>query len=158
MINCNSSENLTYQEDGHYHLRVPAFFDYNSNANNIIDFIFDTGAFLTVINRRTAVGLGFLHRFTVQTGISLNGFSGSCLADLKEIPGLIIGGRRLEGVKVAVPHDDTDMSILGLNVLEHFKYTIDTENDRIHFYTNPKPEIPDPLREAKIYTLAKNSD
>ena len=155
--NYESVENLTYQEDGYYHLLVPTFYEYGDNANRIVDFVFDTGAFLTIINRKTAEVLRCMERFTIHAGISLDGFSGSCLADIKEIPGFVIGGRRLESVKVAVPHIDTDMSILGLNVLEQLKYLIDTENDRIYFSTNPKPEIPEALRTGKIYKFIKDT-
>jgi len=150
------NENLKLENDGHYHLYVPAFHNYNSNSNDTVNFVFDTGAFLTVLTQRTAMRLGFADRFTVQTDIELSGYTGECSADLKEIPGFVIGGRRLEGVKVAVPHIDTDINILGLNVIEHFKYFIDTESDKIYFSENPKPEIPELLREKKIYAISSN--
>lgn len=150
----DSVENLTLEEDGHYHLRVPAFYEYDSHANYIVDFVFDTGAFLTVLTRSTATMLGFIDRFTVRPDIPLTGFSGGCRADLKEIPGLIIGGKRLTGVKVAVPHIDTDMDILGLNVLEYFKYFIDTEKDEICFSANPKPEISEYLQVKSILAIS----
>ncbi|MCL2224562.1 MAG: retroviral-like aspartic protease family protein [Defluviitaleaceae bacterium] len=149
-----SSEELIYEDDGHYHLRVSAFYEFDSYANDIIDFIFDTGAFLTVISRVTAQEFGFLDRYTIQSDISLAGFSGECLADLKEIPGMVVGGRRLTGVKVAVPHLITDMDILGLNVIDHFKFFIDTEKDRIYFSENPKPEIPEMLKAKDIQVIS----
>jgi len=147
-------EYLPCKEDGHYHLLIPTFYDHNSPANAEIDFVFDTGAYLTVISRDTAYNFGFLDRFTIQPNVPINGFSGGCMADMKEIPGLIVGGRRLEGVKVAVPHIDTDMDILGLNVIEHFKYFVDTENDMIYFAENPNPEIPDLLKPCKIHAIS----
>jgi predicted aspartyl protease len=152
--NYDSIENLTYEDDGHYHIRVPTFYEVNKNANGIVDFVFDTGAFLTVITRGTAAEFGFLDHFTIQPNIPLFGFSGECLADLKEIPGFILGGRRLTGVKVAVPHINTDMDILGLNIIEHFKYFIDTEIDKIFFSENPKPEIPVQLQASSILYLS----
>jgi len=75
---------------------------------------------------------------------------------LKEIPGFIIGGKKLTGVKVAVPHEDTEMDILGLNVLEYFKYFIDTEKDEIYFSENPTPEISEYLKAKKILALSKD--
>ena len=152
----DSVEALIYKADGHYHLQVPTLYEYDSYANMVIDFIFDTGAYLAVISPATATLLGFTDRFTIQAGIKLAGFSGECVADLKEIPGFIIGGKRLEGVKVAVPHVEIDMDILGLNVIEHFKYFIDTECDKIHFAENPKPDIPSQLLANNICAVAKN--
>jgi len=147
-------ENLKLELDGHYHLNVPAFYNFNSHANRPIDFIFDTGAFITIISRDSAALLGYLDRFTVQEGIILSGFSGSCLADLKEIPGFAVGGRRIEGVKVAIPHIETDVSILGLNVIEYFKYYNDTECDKIYFSQNPYPDIPEYLQARGIHAIS----
>jgi hypothetical protein len=74
--------------------------------------------------------------------------------DIKEIPGVIIGGRRLEGVRVAVPHIKTDVNILGLNVIELFKYYVDTEDDMIYFAQNPTPSIPELLQCSKIHLVS----
>ena len=150
----DSVESLTSEEDGHYHIHIPTFYDHESYTNRRIDFIFDTGAYITVITRNTAMSLGFLDSYTIETNVPLSGFSGECLADIKNIPGFVIGGRRLEGVKVAVPHSDTDMNILGLNVLEHFKYCIDTESDKVYFAPNRVPDVPDKLRCNSIYVLS----
>jgi predicted aspartyl protease len=147
-------EDLPLHVDYHYHLYVPTFFEFDGNANDVIDFVFDTGAFLTVITRKTAENFEFLDRFTVQKDVSLTGFSGQCLADIKEIPGFVIGGKKLVGVKVAVPHTDTGVDLLGLNVLEHFKYFIDTENDKVHFAENPSPNIPNELKAKNVYALS----
>jgi len=38
-VNYESVENLTYQEDGYYHLLVPTFYEYGDNANKIVDFV-----------------------------------------------------------------------------------------------------------------------
>ena len=151
----DSIEDLAYNDgDGHYHLTVPVLRDYNCYSNVSVDFIFDTGAFLTVLTQESATRLGFVNSFTVQKDVQLSGFTGACLADLKEIPGFIIGGRKLEGVKVAVPHIYTEANILGLNVIEHFKYFIDTENDKVYFAENSKPEIPCLLRARKIFAVS----
>ena len=150
----DSAESLTSEADGHYHIHVPTFYEYESYANRRIDFIFDTGAYITVVTKNTAMRLGFIDSYTVEANVPLSGFSGECLADIKNVPGFVVGGRRLEGVKVAVPHMATDMNILGLNVLEHFKYFIDTESNKIYFAQNPAPDIPDKLRCSKIYMLS----
>lgn len=157
ILEYNSIEDLTYNEsDGHYHLHVPIFREHDTYSNIGVDFVFDTGAFLTVLTQDSATRLGFTNCFTIQKDIQLSGFAGGCLADLKEVPGFVIGGRKLEGVKVAVPHINTDANILGLNVIENFKYFIDTEHDKIYFDENPKPEIPELLRAKKIYVVSSN--
>jgi len=86
----DSIENLKFEDDGHYHLLVPVFHDFNSYSNDSVDFVFDTGAFLSVLTQDTAIRLGFENRFIVQKDIELSGFAGGCLADLKEIPGYFI--------------------------------------------------------------------
>ncbi|MCL2172008.1 MAG: hypothetical protein FWB71_07590, partial [Defluviitaleaceae bacterium] len=57
------------------------------------------------------------------------------------------------GVKVAVPHIDTPANILGLNVIDHFKFLVDTDEDKIYFADNPNPGIPDILRARRIYAV-----
>ena len=150
----NVVESLTIEADGHYHISVPTFYEFDNYANIPVDFVFDTGAFLTVITRATAERLGYLDRFTIQEGIVLSGFSGDCLADLKEVPGFMIGGLKIEGAKVAVPYIETDISILGLNVIEYFRFFIDTEQDKIYFSENPLPEVPKQLRASGVYMIS----
>jgi predicted aspartyl protease len=129
---------------------VPTFYKNRDYSNRRTDFIFDTGAFITVITRNTAEKLGFIGLHTIIEDVPLSGFMGGCLSDIKEIPGFLIGGRFLDGVKVAVPRESTDTNILGLNVIEYFKYFVDTENDKIYFSVNPQPNIPDPFRCGEI--------
>jgi len=153
----DSVENLTNEEDGNYHIRIPTFYDFKSFSNNKVDFIFDTGAYLTIISQRESSLFGFDDSFTIQRNVPLSGFAGGCLTDIKAIPGIIIGNRRLESVKVAVPQIDTDINILGLNVIELFKFYIDTEKDEIYFAQNPKPNIPESLRCGKIHLVSSNA-
>ena len=150
----DSVENLTYESDGNYHILIPTFFEFGSYSNERVDFIFDTGAYITIISRSQAKIHGFDGAYTIQKNVPLSGFAGNCLTDIMKIPGFVIGGHRLEGVKVAVPHIDTDVNILGLNVIELFKYLINTETDDIYFALNPIPSIPEPLQCSKIYLLS----
>ena len=154
IFNYDSIENLTYEDDGNYHIRVPMFYEFGSYSNDMIDFIFDTGAYITIISRKAAYLRGFDDSYTVQTNVPLAGFAGGCMTDIKAIPGIIIGNRRLENLKVAVPHLDIDMNILGLNVIELFKFCVDTENDEIYFSHNPQSNIPEPLRCGKIHIIS----
>ena len=150
----DSVEALTLNEDCNYILNVPMFYEFDNYSNDRVDFVFDTGAYITVITKRDAAFLGFTNSYIIQSGVPLSGFIGGCMVDIMNIPGMIIGGRHLEGVKVAVPQVDTDTNILGLNVLETFKYLIDTENDLIFFAQNPLPNIPELLRCGKIRSIS----
>ena len=48
----DSVENLTYEDDGNYHIRIPTFFEFASFSNERVDFVFDTGAYITVLSLR----------------------------------------------------------------------------------------------------------
>jgi clan AA aspartic protease (TIGR02281 family) len=150
----DSEESLTYEADGHYHIKIPVFYDNDTYTNHKVDFVFDTGAYITVMTRDTASVLGFLDSHTVKENVPLKGFSGECLADIKEIPGLFLGNRFFENVKVAVPHEATDINILGLNVIDHLKYFVDTEYDRICFILNPQPKVPQPFLCGSVRTVS----
>ena len=153
-ITYNSVEKIRLKKDYHYHIHIPTFYEFDKNLNDRVDFIIDTGAYITVLTRKEASLFGFLDsKYTIQADVPLSGVTGDCLSDIKSIPGLIIGGRRLEGVKVAVPHVDTETNILGLNVLELFNYYLDADNDLIYFANNLNPDIPEDLRSNKVYIL-----
>ena len=68
---------------------------------------------------------------------------------------MMLGGKMLEDVKVAIPYIDTEDDILGLNVLEHFNYLIDSKNDKIHFSDNPDYKPPMELKSGKVYSVSK---
>ncbi len=151
---CISTDALTLENDGHYHIHVPTLYESGSFSNERIDFILDTGAYITVITRKEAALLGFIGQYTVRHDIPLEGFAGGCLADIMEIPGMVLGGQFLKGVKVAVPHVDTATNILGLNVLDLFKFLVDTENRQLHLARNPAPQISPHLQCAGVFSLS----
>ena len=156
-FNYNAVEKFKYS-DGHYHLLIPLFFSVKNYSNHRADFLFDTGAYLTVITRRTAVLFEFDKIRPVKEDISLNGFVGSCTGSLIEIPGMVLGGHRLTNVRVAVPHVDTKVNILGLNVLEHFNYLIDGENSLIYFSENKNYKLPIELACRDIFIQDNESN
>jgi clan AA aspartic protease (TIGR02281 family) len=150
-----SDDDLTYEDDGHYHIKVPIFYEDGDYTNYRADFVFDTGAFITVLTRMTANRLGFLDSHTVKEDVPLTGFMGKGLANIKEIPGMFIGGWFFSGVKVAVPHEETETNILGLNVIDCLKFFVDTEHDKVFYSSlNPQPGIPLPLRCAGIRIIS----
>lgn len=141
-------------KEGHYYLHIPAFLAFNSYANLKINFIFDTGAYLTVISRHTAIRFGFDKFTPIKTDIDLSGFAGKCKGDIIELPGLVIGGKILEGVKVVIPQSVEGMNILGLNVLEYFNYLVDSTNGKIYFAMNESYKIPKVLECASIRSIS----
>ena len=137
---------------------VPLFYEKGSYSNETIDFIFDTGAYLTVLSQKTARLFGYDKITPISANIPLNGFADShCEGDLIEIPGMLIGGKVLEDVKVAIPYVATEDDILGLNVLEHFNYYIDSANDKIYFSDNPVYKAPKELRCGRISSVTPSN-
>jgi len=127
-----------------------------------VKFILDTGAYLTVISRGTAVRRGY-DKLPKRT-TTLFGFSGGVMADYVRIPGMIIKKRTRTDVPVLIPHDmyRTDpvtnekkqlQDVLGLNVLEYYNYYVDSENDRLYLRDNPNPKLYDELLESgQVFT------
>ena len=161
MFQYDSCEDIDYdQSEGHYYLPAPAFYSAESHANELIDFMLDTGAFLTIITPQTAERSATTNS-PINPDIPLSGYTGEFRATLLEIPGLVIGGKILEGAKVAVPkiskHDKrADMNILGLNILEHFNYLIDSTDRKIYFARNEDYKIPKELKCVNIRSISNN--
>ena len=151
----NAVLDLKYDADGHRHLEVPLFYKKGSYSNEKVDFIFDTGAYLTVLTQKTARLFEFDKIPPIRANIPLTGFAGShCTGDLVAIPGMLIGGRSLEDVRVAIPHVDTEDDILGLNVLEHFIYLIDSASDKIYLSDSSIYKAPAYLKCGRITAVS----
>ena len=151
-----SEDQLHFLRRSHYHLDVPVIYDLDSRLNIKIRFLLDTGAYVTVINKRTSLRLGFDKLTPEVKDFPLTGLTGSIDASLIEVPGMIIGDRTLKGIKVAAPHEDTKYCILGLNVLEHFNYLVYSEHSKIYFNDNPNYKIPDVLKSAEVLKFSSD--
>jgi len=149
-VKYTSIETFDYDIDGHYHIFVPTFYSQSSYSNDRINYIFDTGAYITVINKEIAAIFGFDLLPPIVSNIALKGFAGECTGDMKIIPGLIIGSYMLKNIKVAIPYADIKSNILGLNVLENFNYFLDNTNDFVYFSLNSAPNIPEELQCGSI--------
>ena len=112
-----------------------------------VEFIFDTGAMITMIDLGTAKKLNYISlpvKRTVTLGGIVPGYS--IVVDYKVIAGIEIAGLRLSKVTVAIPSlsdpnaENFERSILGQNVLEYFNYFMDTGNGLIYFKKNPNPK------------------
>ena len=112
------------------------------------EFIFDTGAMMTMI----PVSLANQFKYNTLPTLCTTVFGGvvpeACITvDFKRIPGLKIAKIYIEEVVVAIPSNPNEeayhkfgINILGQNVLEYFNYYTDTANDRIYFQENPSPK------------------
>ncbi|MCL2198555.1 MAG: hypothetical protein FWB80_06505 [Defluviitaleaceae bacterium] len=137
VLTFGSTLDLEYRTDGHRHLMIPVFFGESSYANDKVDFILDTGAYLTVLTLKTAILFGFDKLPPIKKNIPLTGFAGfSINGDLVEI-NMLLGNRKLNAAKVVIPYVHTTDNILSLNILEHFNYAVDSTDDKIYFSDNP---------------------
>ena len=150
----NSVMDLIHRADGHRHMSVPVFYETKNNTNNNADFILDTGAYLTVLTKMTASRFGFDKLTPLSRKVPLTGFAGYKVeGDLIEIP-MLLGSRRIEA-KVVVPYVDTEDNILGLNILEHFSYLIDSTNDKIYFADNADYKANKTLMCDKVWAVSE---
>jgi len=162
-----------YFGDNNYHdlirdsglLFIPLKVIYSGSPEDgeAIDFILDTGAYLTVISRSTAIRCGF-DKLPKKT-TDLFGFGDAITVDFVRIPGLIILGKTRVDIPVLIPHSMYRTNprtgeikqmpeVLGLNVLEYYNYYIDTEKDRLYLNENPNPRFySEFLESGQVFTL-----
>ena len=141
-------------EKAHYYIKIPIILDKSSRYNTVISFILDTGAFVTIINRRTAKSLKIDLLPVKVKDHPLGGFAGSTKVDLVEVPQLIIGDRTITNIIVAIPQIETTQNLLGLNVLEYFKFYIDTDDNYIYFQDSDTYKTEDKYRCGEVLSLA----
>jgi len=151
------------RQKGLLYITIQTIHEGSPDKGKDIKLVLDTGAYLTVISRGTAIERGFDKLPKKET--RLYGFSGSVGADLVSIPGLRILGRTRTHVPVLIPHDmyivDPETGIkkqtaevLGLNVLEYYNYYIDSENERLYLSDNPNPKFYDKsLESGQVFTV-----
>jgi len=126
-------------KDGHVHVWVPIVCEGSTDDDSIL-FVYDTGAFITVLN------LDRYEYFKLYNlpcrEITLHGYAGGTPGYLYKIPGLRIGRRLVSGVWAFTPKSpDLKQNLLGNNVLEYFRPFQDNMYDFIYFPDNltPKP-------------------
>ncbi|MDR0221871.1 MAG: retroviral-like aspartic protease family protein [Lachnospiraceae bacterium] len=145
------------RQDGLFHVTLHIVYEGSPVEGDKLKLILDTGAYITVISRGTAINCGFDK--LPKKAASIFGFGGDIKADYVHIPGLLVSGKLHTNVPVMIPHKThyTDVStgetkqtpeVLGLNILEHYNYYIDTENDKLYLRDNPKPRFYAPELES----------
>jgi len=128
------------RDGGHIHIQANIFSQTLDFSD--VSFIFDTGAYITVLARERAeqIGLPLTGIYTANlTGFNID--RGSDEAEIVIAPKIEIGKFIVEDVKILVPLADIEVpSVIGENVLEYFNYVIDHEKDYIYFAKNPVPK------------------
>ena len=128
------------RRNGHIHIWVNVFSTLYSFTN--LSFLFDTGAYITVISRSRAeqIGLQLKGEHTANL-IGFNKELGFDKAEIVIVPKIELGKFFIEDVQVLVPLEDIDvLEVIGENVLECFNYVVDHEVDHIYFAKNPNPK------------------
>ena len=136
--------------NGLYFISLRILYKGSSVDGARVKFILDTGAYLSVISRSTAIRCG-LDKLPKKTTI-LFGFGGGIRADYVLIPGFKILEKTRTDVPVLIPHEMYRIhpetgekkllpDVLGLNLLEYYNYYIDTENDKLYLNENPNPRF-----------------
>jgi len=126
-------------KDGHTYISVPIVCEGRSGNDEPVPFIYDTGAFITVLNRNRYehFKLDSLPRHEV----TLNGYVGGTPGYMYQIPGLQMGARLLVGVWAFTPKSlELKQNLLGSNVLEYFRPFQDNTNGFIYFPDNATPK------------------
>ena len=110
----------------------------DSSETDKVDFIYDTGAYLTVINREVYEWFN-LNKLPRQEA-SMGGYISSAEGYVFQIPALVVGGRLLSGVWAFTPKSkDIKQNLLGDNVIEYFRPLQDNQEDCFYFVPNLSP-------------------
>ena len=123
---------------GQIYLQIPIICEGSTDSDKIL-FMYDTGAYLTVINRERYEWFN-LNKLPCKEA-KISGYVGSTPGYVFQIPGLVIGQRLLTGVWAFTPKSiDVKQNLLGDNIIEYFIPIQDNSNDCFYFPDNPNPE------------------
>ncbi|XGA08715.1 MAG: TIGR02281 family clan AA aspartic protease [Wolbachia endosymbiont of Xenopsylla cheopis] len=110
--------------NGHFYIQAEI------NQKNIT-FLLDTGATDTVLTLKDAEKIG-VNLKEIKNFKRYQTANGTVLAGSVEIPKIKIGSFVVENVRVSVNTYPMSTSLLGMNLLKHFDFTI--KNDRLIIY------------------------
>jgi hypothetical protein len=151
------------RQDGLFYVTLQAIHEGSANEGTDIKFILDTGAYMTVISRGTAIQCGFDR--LPKKYVTLFGFSGGITADFVRIPGLRVLDKLYTDVPVMIPHDlyrvhpktgekKQMAEVLGLNILGYYDFYVDSTNGRLHLKETLVPSFyNDNLKSGQIFTI-----
>lgn len=140
-ISFDSSHKSTFRrENGQYRIFLTIFRDTDKSKTGLVDFIYDSGAFITVINKERYETLGLCNLPRVEHYIS--GYTGKAEGYYFQIPWLRIGGEDLPFVWAFSPKSgDLSQNLIGTNVIERFRIFQDNEDDCFYFISNQTPRF-----------------
>ena len=151
------------RNDGLYYVTVNVIYEGSTKDGEEVKLILDTGAFMTVLSRGTAIKHGFDK--LPKKAASITGFGGTIPADVIRIPGVKLLNRLYMNVPILVPHEmyrvdqktgkkKQMQEVLGLNILEYYNYYVDVGNDRLYLKENPNPKfLNEVLKSGDVFTL-----
>ena len=139
VVNFEENTRIKYTRlKGQVVLRVQIVCEGSTDADKI-NFIYDTGAYLTVINKERYEWFGLDKLPRIET--TLGSYVSSAPGYVFQIPGLVVGKRLLSGVWAFSPKsDELQQCLLGDNIIEYFRPFQDNANDCFYFADNPTPE------------------
>ncbi len=111
---------LARNQDGHFYIDAITGVINNRTNNNKIKFLIDTGATSVALTKRDAVKLGFnlsKLKYTVRYSTA-DGVSYAAPVTIKE---LTIGKRTFYNVRSHVLSGNSDISLLGMSIIDNFK-------------------------------------
>ena len=135
----NERTKIAYERlKGQIYINIPIIYEGSANNDRIL-FVYDTGAYITVINN--ALYKQFKLEKLPRKKTALSGYAGSASGYMFQFPGLIIGQRLLTGVWAFTPKSmEIQQNLLGDNIIEYFTIYQDNFNDCLYFLDNPKPQ------------------
>jgi hypothetical protein len=140
-INFDIAQKSTFRRiNGQYRLFVAIYRDVEKTKKGVIDFIYDSGAFLTVINkeRYETLGLDTLPRIEHY----IHGYTGKANGYYFQLPCLQIGGQDLSYMWAFSPKSgELKQNLLGTNIIERFRVFQDNEEDCFFFLSNNNPRF-----------------
>jgi hypothetical protein len=126
------------RDKGQVYLNIPIVCEGSTDGDSI-EFIYDTGAYITVINRERYENYGLDKLPRRET--SIGGYVGLAPGYVFQIPGLIIGNKLLSGVWAFTPISmEIKQNLLGDNVIEYFRPFQDNLHSCLYFLDNPNPK------------------
>ena len=139
-INFDASHKSAFRrENGQYRLYATMFRNKDKTKLGLIDFIYDSGAFLTVINNERYETLGLCELPRIEHHIY--GYTGKAEGYYFQLPLLHIAGEDLPYVWAFSPRSgELSQNLLGTNVIERFRVFQDNENNSFFFQKNNNPQ------------------
>jgi len=126
------------RREGHVYLDIEIVREGGTDSDGI-RFIYDTGAYITVINREMYEWHGFNKLPRIEA--TMGGYVGSTPGYIFQVPGMRLGKRLLLGVWAFTPKSkNIKQNLLGDNVIEYFRPLQDNQDDCFYFIDNLYPE------------------